>query len=528
MSSEAGRSLQVGIVGAGVMGRGIAQVMAHAGSRVLLHDADPQAAARAVEAVGQAWQRLSDKGRLDAADVAVNRSRIRVVQTLSDMADCDVVIEAIVERLDVKQTLFAALEKVVRADTVLATNTSSLSVTAIAAGCANPERIAGLHFFNPVPLMRIVEIIGGVRTARTAVERLKALVATTSHAGVEVQDTPGFLVNHAGRGYTTEALRCVQEGVASFADVDLIMREQVRFGGGGFRLGPFELLDLTGLDVSQAVMESIYRQFYEEPRFRPSVIGAQRMTAGLFGRKSGQGFYTYPAEGASGNSGDGRAGGASADGKTAVPTTLAGAAVPVFLAADDHASSLRGLVERLGHRLVDTPAETSDGIVLIAPLGDDATTYCVRHSLPADRTVAIDVLFDPAAEGCRRRSLMPTVATAPEALRTAAALFAADGAAVSLLRDSSGFVAQRIVAMIVSIGTEIAQQRIARPADIDLAVRAGLGYPAGPLSMGDEIGPQRVLRILEAIHANTGDPRYRPGGWLRRRALLGLSLLVED
>jgi 3-hydroxybutyryl-CoA dehydrogenase len=544
-TSGAARSLRVGIVGAGVMGRGIAQVMAQAGSQVLLHDTDRQAAARAVDTVAQTWQKLADKGRLDAAEVAVNRSRLRVVESLVDMADCDVVIEAIVERLDVKQSLFADLEKVVRADAVLATNTSSLSVTAIAAGCGQPERIAGLHFFNPVPLMRIVEIVGGVRTSRSTLDRLKALVGTTSHAGVEVQDSPGFLVNHAGRGYTTEALRCLQEGVASFADIDLVMREQVRFAGGGFRLGPFELLDLTGLDVSQAVMESIYRQFYEEPRFRPSVIGAQRMTAGLFGRKSGEGFYAYPAAGAAGKSGgSGAAATPSPSATTSAPATPSAPASPVtrsagtpssqatirvFVAPEDHAPSLPGLVERLGGRLAATAEETSEGgVVLIAPLGEDATTYAVRHGLPADRTVAIDTLFDPAIEGCRRRSLMPTVATQATALQSAAALFAADGAAVTVLRDSTGFVAQRIVAMIVSIGTEIAQQRIARPADIDLAVRAGLGYPAGPLSMGDEIGPQRIGRILEAMHANTGDPRYRPGGWLRRRALLGLSLLVED
>jgi 3-hydroxybutyryl-CoA dehydrogenase len=533
----AARSFKVGIVGAGVMGRGIAQVMAQASATVLLHDAAPQAAGRAVDAVRQAWQRLADKGKLDAAQVAANLARIRVVDSLGEMAGCDVVIEAIVERLDAKQALFAALEKVVDSEVILATNTSSLSVTAIAAGCRHPARIAGLHFFNPVPLMRIVEIIGGVRTAPATLETLKALVATTSHAGVEAQDTPGFLINHAGRGYTTEALRAVQEGVTSFAEVDLIMREQIRFGTGGFRLGPFELLDLTGLDVSQPVMESIYRQFYDEPRFRPSVIGAQRAAAGLFGRKSGEGFYAYPAEGAGTPAGAGASAGANGAGSTAgtsaaasLPASQAASKpVPVFVVEEEHAPSLPGLVERLGGRLAGSAAETADGgFVLIAPLGDDASSYAAQRGLPAQRTVAIDTLFDPAVRGCRRRSLMPTVATDATALQSAADLFAADGAAVSLLRDSTGFVAQRIIAMIVSIGSEIAQQRIARPADIDLAVRAGLGYPAGPLAMGDELGPRRILQILQAIHSNTGDPRYRPGGWLRRRALLGLSLLVED
>jgi 3-hydroxybutyryl-CoA dehydrogenase len=533
--------LKIGVVGAGVMGRGIAQVMAQANATVVLHDAAPQAAERAIESVKQAWQKLADKGKLDAADVGANLSRLSAVTALADMADCDIVIEAIVERLDAKQALFAELESLVGPEAILATNTSSLSVTAIAAGCRHPSRVAGLHFFNPVPLMRIVEIIGGARTAPQTLQTLKALVATTSHAGVEVQDTPGFLINHAGRGYTTEALRAVQDGVTSFAEVDLIMREQVRFTTGGFRLGPFELLDLTGLDVSQPVMESIYRQFYEEPRFRPSVIGAQRAAAGLFGRKSGEGFYVYPPAGAAKETGAAVGAGARGVAPAAMSAALAGAgfargqaagaasAVPVFVVAEEHAPSLPALVERLGGRVVDNPAEAEHGgFVLIAPLGDDASCYAARLGLPAQRTVAIDTLFDPAVSGCRRRSLMPTVATDPVVLQAAAALFAADGAAVSILRDSTGFITQRIIAMIVSVGSEIAQQRIARPSDIDLAVRAGLGYPAGPLAMGDELGPRRILQILQAIHDNTGDPRYRPGGWLRRRAVLGLSLLTED
>jgi 3-hydroxybutyryl-CoA dehydrogenase len=517
---------KVGIVGAGVMGRGIAQVMAQASAAVFLYDAAPQAAGQGIEALRQIWQRLADKGRLSAADLDANLSRVTVAASLQDLADCDVVVEAIVERLDAKQALFVELEQVVGEDAILATNTSSLSVTAIAAACRHPGRIAGLHFFNPVALMRIVEIIGGVRTARATIERLKALVASTSHAGVEAQDTPGFLVNHAGRGYTTEALRVVQEGVAGFAEIDLIMREQVRFSAGGFKLGPFELLDLTGLDVSQAVMESIYRQFYDEPRFRPSVIGAQRASAGLFGRKTGEGFYRYPAQ----EAGPGGTPVSAAAQDPAASTERPTGEVAVFIDPADHAASLPGLVERLGGRLVASAADAAAhaGVVLVAPLGEDASSYAARRGLPARSTVAIDSLFDPAVPGCRQRSLMPTVVTEAAVLQAAAALFAADGAAVSVLRDSTGFVTQRIVAMIVSIGTEIAQQRIAAPADIDLAVKTGLGYPVGPLTMGDEIGAARILQVLDAIHRSTGDPRYRPGGWLRRRALLGVSLLTED
>jgi 3-hydroxybutyryl-CoA dehydrogenase len=528
-NTPSGASFRVGVVGAGVMGRGIAQVMAQAGADVLLHDAAENAAGQAIEVVEQAWRRLAEKGRLTDADVVANRSRMRVAGSLDALSGCNVVIEAIVERLDAKQSLFAALEDIVAADAVLATNTSSLSVTAIAAACRHPARVAGLHFFNPVPLMRIVEIIGGVRTAPQALQTLDGLVAATGHAGVRVQDTPGFLINHAGRGYGTEALRLVQEGVASFAEVDAIMREQVRFQGGGFRLGPFELLDLTGLDVSQPVMESIYRQFYDEPRFRPSFVGAQRAAGGLFGRKTGEGFYAYPAGApAAGRPAAASAPASGADARAASAAAGSGTAMPVHVVAEPHAPGLAALVERLGARLVAKPSGGTDGFVLVAPLGEDASRYAARRSLPAARVVAIDTLFDPAAAGCARRTLMPTVATEPQALRAAAALLGADGTAVSVLRDSCGFVAQRIVAMIVAIGCEIAQQRIAAPGDIDRAVRAGLGYPAGPLAMGDELGPARILQVLQGMHADTGDPRYRPSLWLRRRAELGLSLLVQD
>src|SRR5690606_23470480 len=236
---------------------------------------------------------------------------------------------------------------------------SSLSVTAIASACRHPARVAGLHFFNPVPLMRIVEIIGGARTAPETLQKLKARGGTTRHAGVEGQDTPGFLVNHAGRGYTAAALRAVQEGVADFAAVDAIMREQVRFAGGGFRLGPFELLALTGLDVSQPVMESIYRQFYDEPRFRPSVIGAQRLAAGLLGRKSGEGFYRY-------------ADGAAAAG-TEPPVPSVDIRPPVWIAPGPHAERVAAAARALGAVVRDGASPGAQELVLVAPLGLDAT-----------------------------------------------------------------------------------------------------------------------------------------------------------
>lgn len=503
---------RIGVVGSGAMGRGIAQLFAQSGIAVRLHDSNPAALESAVTSVAETFAKLVEKGRMSADAAAAARARIAPADALASLADCDLVVEAIVERIDVKRALFAELESIVADDAVLATNTSSLSVTAIAAACRHPQRVAGYHFFNPVPLMKVVEVVDGMRTEASVVERLVALTRATGHLPVVAQDTPGFIVNHAGRGFGTEALKALGEGAADVATVDRILREQVAFDGQGFRLGPFELMDLTGLDVSQPVMESIYRQFYDEPRFRPSVLAAQRLAAGLTGRKGGEGFYRHEG------------------GRQQSPPEPAAPKVailpPVWVAPGPRADVLREAVPALHGVVQDTARPTEHALVLVAPLGLDASA--AAEGLPAERTVAVDTLFPLSPGRCRRRVLMPTPATRADYRDAAHALFAADGVPVSMLRDSPGFIAQRVLAMIVSIGTEIAQQRIASPADIDTAVRIGLGYPLGPLAMGDALGPSVVLEILENMHRLTGDPRYRPGGWLRRRARLGLSLLHGD
>ena len=278
----------IGIVGSGAMGRGIAQIAALGGLNVRLYDTNQQAIAAAREYLADTLNKLAAKGKLNEVDAHDALARIHAAGAIGELADCDVVVEAIVERLDVKRELFRELEGVVGENCILASNTSSLSITAIAAGCAKPERVVGLHFFNPVPLMKVVEVIDGLRGDPAAGDALMALGRQMGHTAVRAKDMPGFIVNHAGRGMNTEGLRIAGEGVVSFADIDRIMREQA-----GFRLGPFELLDLTALDVSHPVMESIYHQFYEEPRFTPSPITGTRLAGGLIGRKVGEGFYKY-------------------------------------------------------------------------------------------------------------------------------------------------------------------------------------------------------------------------------------------
>jgi 3-hydroxybutyryl-CoA dehydrogenase len=511
--------LRAAVVGTGVMGRGIAQLMAQAGCRVSLYDAREGAAEAACGAVLDQWSRLLAKGKLSEDAVERYGARLAVVETLDELSGCDLVIEAIVEDLDVKRSLFRDLEARISPGAILATNTSSLSVTQLAAGCRHPSRVAGLHFFNPVPLMRVVEIIGGARTEPAVLDQLEALVRRTGHAAVRAKDTPGFIVNHAGRAYPTEALKIVGEGVAEFADVDDILRE-----ASGFKLGPFELLDLTALDVSHPVMESIYEQYYQEPRYRPSGIARQRLAAGLLGRKSGRGFYEYAADGARQ-----APTGSSALGSPSVPD--AGASdeprtPPVWVGGGerDDLERLRALVVASGAVLESADLPSPGALILTCPLGWDASTTAAKHALDAVRTVAVDPMHGFAG----RRTLMTNPLTDPAWLAAARRLLTQDGTAATVIRDSTGFVSQRVLAMVVNLGCDIVQQRVCSPADLDTAVRLGLGYPQGPLAWGDVLGPQRVLRILDRLLATTGDPRYRPSPWLRRRSQLGASLLQPD
>jgi 3-hydroxybutyryl-CoA dehydrogenase len=493
----------IGVIGTGVMGRGIIQWAAETGAVVLAYDAREGAAAEAVAFVAGLLARSVERGRMAAADRDAMLGRMQVASSLGELSGADLVIEAIIETLEAKRALFAQLEQIVRDDAILCTNTSSLSVTSCARDCRVPGRIAGLHFFNPVPVMKVAEVIRGERTRPEVIDAVAALVRRTAHRALVCTDTPGFVVNHAGRGLNTEGLRIVQEGAATFADVDRVMREYC-----GFPMGPFELFDLTGLDVSGRVLQEIYEGFIHEARVRPTPLVFRRMEAGLYGRKVGEGFYKY------------------ADGKKVEP---AEASVPpqsnasVFV---DGPSEVADLLVRGGLKLAASAADAE--AIVVCPLGDDATTAAVAAGYDPRKVVAIETLYlDRLIEG-QRATLMTTPVTEAAARDAVHAALASAGLRVTLIGDSPGFIAQRIVAMIVNISSDIAQQRIAAPADIEVGVTRGLGYPAGPLTLGDKVGPRRILQILERLQAITGDQRYRPSLWLRRRAQLGVPLTTAE
>jgi 3-hydroxybutyryl-CoA dehydrogenase len=381
---------------------------------------------------------------------------------------------------------------------ILASNTSSLSVTAMASACAKPGRVAGYHFFNPVPVMKIVEVVDGELTEPWVGDALIALARRYGHRPVRCKDTPGFIVNHAGRGYVPESLRVLQEGVADFATIDRVLVDAA-----GFRIGPFALLDLVGLDIAHGVMKSMHAQYYGESKYQPSFLPDPRVAAGLLGRKTGRGWYKYGKDGV-----------AEKIPEKEIPS---GGMGKVWCVPE-----LKDLLLKLGAKIESTPSP--DSICFVAPLGQDATTTALQFKIDPGNTVAIDPLFGFA----KRRTLMTTPVTRPEVRDAAHALLASDGVPVSVIRDSAGFIAQRVIAHIVNVGCDIVQQRIASPADLDSAVVLGLSYPHGPLAMGDAVGGGKILAILDAMHSFYQEPRYRPSPWLRRRAQLGVSLLTEE
>jgi len=498
--------LLIGVMGAGAMGRGIAQVAAAGGIRVRLTDAKPGAAQEAVKFIDGMLKRAAEKGSIKPEDARQAVERIEIVDGPADMKPCHAVIEAIVENPDIKRKLFADLEAVLSDDCIIASNTSSLSVTLLANKLRRPGRFAGFHFFNPVPLMRLVEVIDGVLTEPWVGDALMALGKRMTREPVRVKDAPGFLVNQVGRGYSLEASHLVSEGVAGFVEVDRVMRDV-----GGFRMGPFELMDLTALDVTQPASELLYTQFFHEARYRPSLVMRSRLDAGILGRKVKRGFYDYSS-------------GEQAVSAETPPPTAKPESVWVSRAETSGHAALSQLLDKLGAPVETGAKPSARALILVTPLGDDTTTCVLEQGLDPKRTVAVDTLFPMV----KRRTLMTCPLTEPAYRDAAHGLLASDGVPVVVTRDSPGFIAQRIIAMIVNIGCSVAQNQTATPADIDKAVTLGLNYPHGPLAYGDRLGADKILKVLTNMQRVYGDQRYRPTLWLSRRARLGVSLLTSD
>ncbi len=496
------KHVAVAVIGAGAMGAGIAQVAASAGHRTWLYDNRPGAAAQAIDGIGKQLDKRVANGKLAASAREACLAALVPADSLEQLAEAGLVIEAIVENLEIKQALLAQLEALCAADCILASNTSSISITRLGAGMQRPERLVGMHFFNPAPVMQLVEVIQGLASDANVLATVLATAQAWGKKPVLARSTPGFIVNRVARPFYAESLRLLQEGAADCASLDALLRE-----AGGFAMGAFELTDLIGHDVNYAVTCSVFDAYYQDMRFQPSQIQKELVDAGHFGRKSGRGFYDY-REGAV------RPQALSLDSNAAVPEVLvegdAGLLQPLLERLAQHEARISRRAGRGLLRVGEATLALSDGRLASQRSADDGL----------DNLVLLDLALD--YRNCRRLAISWSAATSTRAVDQVVALLASAGIAVTALRDSPALCVLRTVAMLANEAADALLQGVASAADIDLAMRAGVNYPCGPLAWADRLGAATLVRVLDHLQAAYGEERYRPSLQLRRQLAEGV------
>jgi len=482
------------VVGAGIMGLGIAQVAAQAGHSVMLYDSRIGAVAEALAKLAKNLDALVAKGKFSADQVAQTLARIQAVDSLVAAAPAQLVVEAIVENIEVKRGLFQQLEALVSADCILASNTSSISITAIANGLRQPGRLVGMHFFNPVPLMKLVEVVSGLQTDPAVAQQVFDLAKSWGKTPVLARSTPGFIVNRIARPYYAEALALLQEQVTTPAVLDACLR------GAGFRMGPCELMDLIGLDTNFAVTQSVYAANFYDKRFVPSLIQREMVEGGLLGRKSGHGFFDYSA----------------AATKPATPTPLPPPAMPQRLRlhgsgalADRFAAALAQAEQRFER------VESSDWLGLEV----DAAQLRLSDGRTASALGVEVALFDLSLAG-----MVPGALAWAPSVRASEAWCAAAPAWLQLLgfvpqrvSDAPGLLVARTLAMLINEAADAVQQGVCSAAAADSAMKLGVNYPAGPFEWLAQWQTGAVIDLLDALDTHYRGERYRVSPWLRQR-----------
>jgi 3-hydroxybutyryl-CoA dehydrogenase len=513
----------VAVIGSGAMGSGIAQVAAAAGHTVKLYDTRAEAVQKAIADIAKVYQKLVDKERMTAADAQAATARLQPASGLADVADAALVVEAIVENLDVKRALFADLEGVVGDGCILATNTSSISVTAIAARLRRPQRLVGMHFFNPVPLMALVEVISGLATDAAVADTVYDTAAAWGKNPVHAKSTPGFIVNRVARPYYAEGLRLLNEQAADAATIDAVMRE-----AGGFRMGPFELMDLIGHDVNYSVTQSVFTAYYNDPRFTPSVIQQELVNAGYLGRKSGRGFYAY-GDGATMPAAQSEAPQPKPDyvsysvepgasGASAVADAVLarfqerGIAVTQRTASETHGHAAGAVVEH-------APAFHCNGAAVYLTDGRSATQRAADNKHPD--TVVFDLALDYGK--ATRIAIAAADQCSAAAYNAVVGLFQAAGFAVTKLDDVPGLAVMRTVAMLANEAADAVHQGVCSAQGADTAMQKGVNYPRGPLAWADAVGVERIAAVLNNLAAAYGEDRYRVSPLLRRKQASGAA-----
>jgi 3-hydroxybutyryl-CoA dehydrogenase len=510
----------IGVAGAGTMGAGIAQLGCLSGARTLLHDPVPEALERGLERIRAQLQRGVERGRLSAEQAEAASQGLQAAPGLEDLSEAELVIEAAPERLELKQGLFAGLsDGIVSPECVLATNTSSLLVTAVAAAVKRPERVVGMHFFNPPPVMRLLEVVAGEQSSDEAIALARATGEAMGKHVIVAADGPGFLVNRCNRPFGLEALKLLQERVASLEEIDRICRM-----GGGFRMGPFELMDLVGVDVGLDVSRSFYEQSFGEPRWRPSPITVKTVAAGRTGRKSGRGYYDY-----SGGRGEHR----QPDPDTGTPgggdglIVIAGHSVlahAVAAAAAEAGWDVAVPEEALDHDPPFLILDLSLGEDLDAPLqGGPQAICCASGSLtmldPGGGAVGFHAL--PPFREARLVELTRGPDTADSAAAAAERFFASLGKHTTWVGDAPGLVLGRIVCQVINEAAFAVAEGVGTADDVDAGMVHGLNYPRGILGWADEIGLDHVLAVLDGLYEERREERYRAAPLLRSLVLSG-------
>jgi 3-hydroxybutyryl-CoA dehydrogenase len=488
------------------MGAGVAQVAAAAGHRVLLYDAQPGAAEKGRQRSLDGLKKLVERGRMSEEERQALAARIEPVATLEDLAPARLVIEAIVEDLSIKQNLFKELESLCAEDAIFASNTSSISITAIASVLRQPQRFLGMHFFNPAPIMKLVEVVSGLATDSAVAQCIHATATGWGKRAVHAKSTPGFIVNRVARPFYAEGLRLLQEQAGEPATLDAVMRE-----AGGFRMGPFELMDLIGHDVNFAVTQSVFQAYFHDPRFTPSLIQQELVLAGRLGRKSGQGFYDY-AEGAQQPS------------VQCVEALAKPARIKVYGELPIAASLLDQWRDAgIGIERIEPQSKSWQGVIeaddirLALTDGRSATRRCAEDGIAG--LVLFDLALDYAKAG--RIAIALSDQASARAAQTAAGLFQAIGKSVSEIGDVPGLLVMRTLAMLVNEAADAVNQGVCSVADVDAAMCSGVNYPKGPLAWADELGAAYVRDVLNGLAASYGEDRYRCSPLIHQRVAAG-------
>ena len=496
MSARIEDGAPIAVVGAGIMGAGIAQVAAQSGHPVLLLDAREGAAQAAREGLARTFDALVAKGRLEAEAAQAALGRVGIAASPAELGGCRLAVEAVVESLEVKRSLFAELEGVLAADAVLATNTSSLSVTAIARGLKHPQRVVGMHFFNPVPLMKLVEVVSGLQTDRAVAGAIHDLATRWGKTAVHARSTPGFIVNRIARPYYAEALALLQEQAVTPQDLDACLR------GAGFRMGPCELMDLIGHDTNFAVTRSVFEANFGDKRYQPSIVQQEMVDGGLLGRKSGSGFYVHP--------------------QSAPPAPAPVGEAPT---RDGVAVHGRGPVATwLGERLEaagiawhPAPESAWTGLgegPLSIRLSDG---HCISERVARGEAPRASVVFDLPVQVQLGRPWSPGTALAvavasqapPGSLERACAWLKALGIDPRPVADVPGLLVARTIAMLVNEAADAVHQGVCDEPGADDAMRLGVNYPAGPFEWLRAWGVTPVAAQVAALDAWARGERYR-------------------